>query len=201
MANEIEKLYERYKKWGNISVDHDMILAFYPDYYKLKTELEQLTFISKEEAEEYFESHYKDSRLYKILTDLAMAEDEIYNLMKQNMELKYHHFSLLFRKAIDSIIQLCELIDYIGHYPATWPVPKEEEKNQEMEELLERYDIMIRYYLDDEPNKMQITSNDVVRVIDTLKIRLELFKSIREIVQNNNWLVSEDRASQKYIEL
>lgn len=142
MTSQIAKRYEYYKKSRNIIMDYDEILIFYPDYFKTKNELEQLKFISKEEADEYFESHYKSSILYEKLTVLAMAEDEIYNFMKHNMELKYSQLSLLFKESVASVIQLCELIDYIGHYPTTWPVPKEEEKNPKLEELLEQYDII-----------------------------------------------------------
>lgn len=191
MTSEIAKRYEDYKKYGNIMLDYDEILLFYPDYFKTKTELEQLNFISKEEANEYFENHYKSSELYKKLTSLALAEDEIYNFMKRNMELKYSQLSLMFKKSITAVIQLCELIDYMGHYPATWPVPKEEEKNPEMEELLEKYDIMIRYHLNDELDKMQITSDDVVRVIETLKARMEYVNSIIKITYNNDWLFTK----------
>ncbi len=89
MTSEITKRYENYKKYRNIILDYDEILLFYPDYFKTKTELGQLNFISKEEADEYFENHYKNSELYKKLTSLAMTKDEIYNFMKHNMELKY----------------------------------------------------------------------------------------------------------------
>ena len=72
---------------------------------------------------------------------------------------------MIFDELVKSSITLCKLIDYIGHYPTTWPVPKEEEKDIEMEKLLEKYDIIVRYHLNDELVKMQITSNDVARII------------------------------------
>ncbi len=190
MTSEIERKYEEYKNYGNIIMDYDEILMLYPDYLKTKNDLRQLKFISKEDADEYFESHYKNSKLYQKLTSLAMAEDEIYNFMRHNMELKYSQLSLLFKESISSTIQLCELIDYIGHYPSTWPVPKEEEKNPKLEELLEQYDIIVRYHLNDELDKMQITSDDTVRVIETLKHRLEYVNSILEITYNNDWLLT-----------
>ncbi len=201
MTSEIAKRYENYKNIGNFILDYDEILLFYPDYSKIKTKLEQLNFISKEDAEEYFENNYKNSALYKKLTSIAMAEDEIYNFMKHNMELNYSQLSLLFKKSIDSVIQLCELIDYMGHYPTTWPVPKEEEKKPEMEDLLEKYDIIIRYYLNDELDKMQITSDDVVRVIETLKLRIGYVDSITEITYNNDWLFTRKATDQKIKEL
>lgn len=201
MTSEITKRYEDYKKYRNIILDYDEILLFYPEYFKTKNELEHLKFISKEEADEYFDNHYNSSKLYKELTSLAMAEDEIYCLMKHNMELRYSQLSLMFKKAIDAVIQLCELIDYIGHYPATWPVPKEEEKNPEMEELLEKYDIIIRYYLHDEIDKMQISSDDVVRVIETLEARMGYVNSIIKITDNNDWLFTKKGSDKENKEL
>lgn len=182
-------------------MDYDEILVFYPDYFKIKSELEQLKFTSKEEADEYFENHYKSSKLYEKLTVLAMAEDEIYNFMKHNMELKYSQLSLLFKESVASVIQLCELIDYIGHYPTTWPVPKEEEKNLEMEKLLEQYDIIVRYHLNDELDKMQITSDDVVRIIETLNRRLDYVNSIFKKSYNNDWLLTRKTSEEKRSEL
>lgn len=201
MTSEIAKKYEDYKKYGNIIMDYDEILIFYPDYFKTKNELEQLRFISKEEADEYFGNHYKCSKLYEKLTSLAMTEDEIYNFMKHNMELKYSQLSLLFKESVASVIQLCELIDYIGHYPTTWPVPKEEEKNPIMETLLEQYDIIIRYYLDDDLDKMQITSDDVVRIIETLKCRLAYVDSVLKITYNNDWLLTRKGSEEENTEL
>lgn len=201
MTSEMAKKYEDYKKCKNIIIDYDEILILYPDYFKTKNELEQLKFISKEEKDEYFENHYKKSRLYKKLSFLAMTEDEIYSFMKHNMELKYSQLSLLFKETVASAIQLCELIDYIGHYPATCPVPKEEEKNPSMEALLEQYDIMVRYYLVDDFDKMQITSDDVVRIIETLKSRLAYIDTVLKITYNNEWLLTRELSEANIVEL
>lgn len=201
MTSEIAKRYEYYKKSRNIIMDYDEILIFYPDYFKTKNELEQLKFISKEEADEYFESNYKSSKLYKKLTALAMTEDEIYNFMKHNMELNYSQLSLLFKESVASVIQLCELIDYIGHYPTTWPVPKDEEKNPKLEELLEKYDIIVRYYAHDELDKMQIESDDIVRIIETLKCRLAYVNSVLKITYNNDWLLTRNASDEENVEL
>lgn len=201
MTSENEKRYEEYKTYGKYLLDYDEILLFYPDYREKKAELEQLNLISKEDAEEYFENNYKNSTLYKKLASSAMSEDEIYNFMKHNMEFNYSQLSLLFKKSIDSAIELCELIDYIGHYPSTWPVPKEKEKNPKMEELLERYDIIVRYYLDDELDKMQIFSDVVVRVIETLKSRLGYVDSISTITRDNYWLFAAKSTEQELKEL
>lgn len=189
MMKSIEERYESLKEYGNIILDHDDILLFYPDYFKTKTELENIRFISKEEADKYFEENYKTSDLYNELLELEMTEEEIYNYMNQNKEFKYNCLSTLFSKMIRSIIELCELIDYIGHYPTTYPVPKEEEKNPSMEALLEKYDIMIRYYLSVEHGKMQVTSDDVVRIIETLKKNLSYFDTLLKLTYNNDWLL------------
>lgn len=200
MTNEIAQKYEEYKKYRNILVDYDKILMFYPDYFKTKTELEQLKFISKKAANEYFESHYKSSKLYKKLIALAMDEEEIYNIMKHNMEFKYSQLKLLFKETIASVIELCELINYIGHYPNTWPVPTEEEKNPQMEELLEQFDIIIRYYLNDDLDKMQFTSDDVVRIIETLEHRLAYVNTILQITGDNDWLLTRKSSEEKIVE-
>ena len=199
MVKLIAERFEEYKKYKNIIVDYDEILLFYPDYFKTKVELEQLKFISISTAYEYFENHYKDSQLYKELTALAISEEEIYNFMKHNMELKYIQLNLLFKASIASVIQICELIDYIGHYPKTWPVPKEEEKNPKMEKLLEQYDIMVRYHLNDEIDKMQITSDDIVRIIETLKCRLAYADSLIKMTRDNNWLLTKNVAEEQNI--
>lgn len=192
MTSTIEKRYEDYKKFRNISIDYDEILIFYPDYYKTKIELEQLKFISKEEAIKYFESHYKNSKLYDKLINLKIAEDDIYRLMRKSMEFKYLCLDLLFKKTVFSVIELCELIDYIGHYPTTIPVPKDEEKNLKMENLLEQYDIIVRYHLNDELDKMQMCSDDVVRIIETLKHRLSYVDLLLKITSNNDWMFTVD---------
>ena len=201
MISTMRDKYKLYKECGDYSLNYDEILLFYPDYFKTKVEFEQLNFISKEEAFEYFENHYKDSRLYKKLFYLAMDENDIYQFMKHNMEFKYSQISLLFKKAVKSVIELCELIDYMGHYPKTWPVPKEEEKNKELEKLLEKYDIIIRYYLYDDIDEMQITSDDVVRIIETLKTRIEYVFTITKKTTNNDWLLERKVSNEKFKEI
>lgn len=72
-----------------------------------------------------------------------------------------------------------------------------------MEELLEKYDIIIRYHLNDELDKMQITSDDVVRIIETLKIRMEYVNSIIRITYNNDWLFTKkgtDEENKKFFD-
>jgi hypothetical protein len=201
MTKNVAERYEDLKEYGNIIVDYDEILLFYPDYYKTKIELENIRFISKEDADKYFEEHYRNSDLYKKLTKLAMAEDEIYSFMKQNKDYNHSNMSIILKKLIDSSIELCELIDYIGHYPATYPVPTEDEKNLKMEALLEKFDIMIRYHLDDELDKMQITSDDIVRVIETLKRNLKYIDTIISQTNTNDWLLTRKFSQEKNTEL
>lgn len=200
MTYIIEEKYEEYKKYGNIITDYDEILVFYPDYYKTKVELENTKFIDKYTVDEYFEGNYKDSELYKRLVELNMDEAEIYQYMKENKNIKYVCIKALFVTLVQSTIKLCRLIDYIGHYPTTWPVPKEEEKNPAMERLLEKYDISIRYHLDDEIDKMQITSNDIVRIIDKLNENLDKLDSMKSKLKTNDWITKRKIPSDKLME-
>ncbi len=188
MVSVMKERYEELKKCRNILLNYDEILLFYPDYYKTKVELENEVFISKEQADEAFEKNYKGSALYDKLVQLAMASDEIYEVMKHNKNLKYASLKSIFDKLLQSSIDLCELIDYIGHYPTTYPVPRAEEKNPKMEELLEMYDILARYYLGDDMDEMKITSDDVVRIIDKLNENLKTIREIKEKIASDEWL-------------
>ena len=196
MVSNMKERYEELKKCGNILLNYDEILLFYPDYFKTKVELENESFISKEQVDDTFEKNYRDSALYDKLVQLAMANDEIHEFMKHNKDLKYVSLKSIFDKLIESSINLCELIDYIGHYPTTYPVPKEEEKNPKMEELFEKYDVTVRYYLGD-INEMQITSDDVVRIIEKLHENLEMINSIKEIIASNDWLFTRQLSDEK----
>ncbi len=199
MVSNMKERYEELKQYGNIILNYNEILLFYPDYFKTKVLLENESFVSKEQVDDAFEKNYRSSALYNKLVQLAMANDEIYGFMKHNKDLKYASLKSIFDKLIQSSINLCELVDYIGHYPTTYPVPKEEEKNPKMEELLEKYDITVRYYLGD-INEMQITSDDVVRIIDKLHENLEMINSVKGIIASNDWLFTRqlsDEAREK----
>ena len=197
MINSIRKKYEEYKNCRNIIMDHDEILLFYPDYYKTKVELENIKFITKEEADKYFNDNYKNSELYKELNKFSMLEDEIYNYMQHNKDIKYDCIKKILESLIKSCINMCELIDYIGHYPSTWPVPTEQEKNPKMEALMEEYDIIVRYHLDDDLDKMQITSDTVVRIIDKLFENLEKLNDVKSNLLSNDWLLTVKLNSEK----
>ena len=97
----------------------------------------------------------------------------------------------------DAYDRMCELIDYIGHYPSTWPVPTEQEKNPKMEALMEEYDIIVRYHLDDDLAKMQITSDTVVRIIDKLFENLEKLNDVKSNLLSNDWLLTVKLNSEK----
>ena len=126
-----------------------------------------------------------------------MLEDEIYNYMQHNKDIKYDCIKKILESLIKSCINMCELIDYIGHYPSTWPVPTEQEKNPKMEALMEEYDIIVRYHLDDDLDKMQITSDTVVRIIDKLFENLEKLNDVKSNLLSNDWLLTVKLNSEK----
>lgn len=201
----VQLLKERYQsflqsKSGNILVDYDEILLYYPDYYKTKVEVEKSEFISQKDAEKSFQSGYRSSAFYQKLRELNVNENKIYETMKENKEVKYMTLRQIFQEVKSSIISLCDLIDYIGHYSTKWPMPDEEETNPEMEALFEKYDIMIRYYLYDELDKMQITSDDVVRIIEKLKDNLSIYNSIKETIERDEWLFTRKTPPNEMIE-
>lgn len=188
MVSTMKEKYETYKQNRNFLLNYDEILLFYPDYFKTKVLLENQEIVSKEEVDKYFEDNYKESNLYKRLVKLAMDEQEIYELMKQNKDIKYENIKNIYDKARKCSINLCDLIDYIGHYPITYPVPKEEEKKPEMEQLLEKYDIIVRYYMYEDMDEMQILSDDIVRIIEKLEETLNLINITINILSNNDWM-------------
>ena len=168
----MKERYNELKESPRILVTYSDILSFYPDYYKKKVELENMEFFSKEEIDADFETAYDKTDLYDKLVELGMAKDEIHDVMSHNKDLKYDRLKAIFEALVKSSIDLCDLIDYIGHYPTTYPVPKEEEKDPRMEALLDKADIMVRYYAYDDIDEMQIMSDDVVRIIEKLSNNL-----------------------------
>ena len=197
ILRSIKERYNEYKKYPNILLNYNDILLFFPDYFKVKMELEKEEFVSKEEIDKEFNDNYKNSALYEKLVKLAMAEDEIYEFMNKNKDVEYMDIKNIFDKSVESSISLCELIDYIGHYPTTWPVPNEDEKNPAMEELLEKYDIIVRYHMDDDLDEMQIMSDDVVRIMEKLSENLSFINSIKEKTNTNEWLFSREMSDEK----
>lgn len=200
MVSTMKERFEELKKYRNVSLNYDEILLFYPDYFKTKIELGKEIFISKEYVDKEFEDNYKNSPLYNTLVESNMAEKEIYEFMNCNKNSRYLCFEKLFNKLVNSSIELCELIDYIGHYPTTYPVPTETEKNPKMEELLERYDIIVRYYFGD-IDEMQIMSDDVVRIVERLEEYLKILNSIKEKCSSNDWLFARKMSEKERTEI
>ncbi len=189
MVGLVKKRFEKFRCCGDILVDYDEILLYCPDYYKIKIGLENEDIISKEVIDSYFEANYQQSEFYQKLENCWMDKDEIYIFMKQNKDLRWELLKNAYERYVEKSIELCNLIDYIGHYPATYPVPKEEEKDPVMEALLEKYDIMVRYHLSDELDKMQITSDDVVRIMESLEKRLIALSAISIRVSEEDWFL------------
>lgn len=192
MVELVRKRFEKFRGCGDLFVDHDEILLYYPDYYKKKIELENKDIVSKEMVDSHFEANYQQSELYQNLVNLAMDKEEIYTFMKKNKDLRWLFLKSVFEKYVEKSIELCDLIDYIGHYPATYPVPKEEEKDLAMEALLEKYDIMVRYHASDDLDKMQITSDDVVRIMESLEKRLTALNAINICISEEDWMFKKN---------
>lgn len=95
---------------------------------------------------------------------------------------------------MEKSIELCNLIDYIGHYP----VPREEEKDLPMEALLEKYDIMVRYHDAEDYDKMQIYSDDVVRIVESLEKHISILDAINMQVSEEDWMLKRDLSEAKF---
>ena len=197
IINRLKYVCEDYKRYPNIMINYDDILFLFPDYSKVKIGLENETFLEKKEVDELFVENYKNSVLYKKLVHLAMSKDDIYDFMNHNKDVNYKCLKNVFDKCVESSISLCELIHYIGHYPDTWPFPIEEEKNPKMEKLFEKYDIIVRYYVHDDVDKMQIVSDDVVRILEKLSENLQCINSIKEKVSNDDWLFTKNKSDKE----
>lgn len=199
MQVSIKDTYEDYKKYRNIIVYHDEILLFFP-YMEHLIKLKEKHFISKEKIDELFEKGYKDSEFYKYLKELAVDENTIYETMKENKDIKYACLKQMYDALLNVCINLCNLIYYIGNYPSTWPVPKENEKNKELENLLEKYDIIVRYSAHDDIDKMYLVSDDVVRIIETLKERLNTLDKMDKKQETDEWIFTRKKSKDDLIE-
>ena len=95
-------------------MDHDEILLFYPDYYKTKVELENIKFITKEEAETQVNGFkYPDGA--EQLTDAYFGADgesgEIAQILKKSADF------LVEQGSIDSAPELSVFEEYsTGEY-------------------------------------------------------------------------------------
>lgn len=188
IPHSMEKRYEELKKCPTLMLNHDDILLICPDYFKMRMELLLEEFTPKEEIDKAFEADYKKSDYYKLLLSLPFGdEQENHDIVARIKDRRYKHLKLIFEEAVKANVKLCELIDYIGHYPETYPVPKEEEKKPEFEKVLDKYDISVRYYAHDDIDYMQISSNDIVRIIDKINSNFNIMdkaknKTIEEYV-------------------
>lgn len=188
MVSSMKERYEELKKYPNMLLDYNAILAFYPDYYKIKENLKHELFLAKRKIDKAFEKNYRSSDLYNKLKEENFSEEEIYEYTRQNKDEKYNYLELVFNTLLSQSIDLCDLIDYIGHYPDTYPVPLEEEKNPNMEKLLEKYDIIVRYHLDDDLGEMQIQAEDIVRIIEKLEDNLGCIKQLKLSFKDENFI-------------
>lgn len=183
MIKLIEETYKEYKYNNYVITDHDEILLYYPDYYKKKIELEKMANDWKKElfqnGENYFLQNYKNSHLYQKLVKKGYPPDSIYNIMSNNKKSKEIIIQTFFDDEVKKCLNLCELIDYIGHYPTTFPVPYNKEKNPKMEELIKKYFIYIEYYLSSHSNKPQIHGHDIYRIIEALLTNLQRLEDFR----------------------
>ena len=186
--------YEVLKGSPNILVDYDEILSFYPTYYRDRTILanEKISMELREFYSKYTDA-YKESNQYKEdynkLKEEGLPEYDINaKLLREKLAVKWNYLMEIFYKSRNSAIELLDLIDYVGNYPTTYPVPTEEELNKEMEELLEKYDISVRYYMHDDLDKMKTTSDDVVRLIEAAHDRISCFQMIKDNIGNKEWM-------------
>lgn len=182
-------------------LDYDTILDYVPYYHEIREYLKNIKFISREEAIKYASDNYKNASFYKYLSDLAMNDEEIRKVVIDNTLLKYDCLITgILEYSVSHTINLCNLIEYIGNYPTTYPVPREDEKNYAMEQLMEKYDIMVRYYMYDDVDKMQIHADDLVRIVDNLNINLKVIRKNINSVSNNEWLLNKKLTDKQYIE-
>ena len=56
--------------------------------------------------------------------------------------------------------------------------------------LLEKYDMIVRYHLDEDI--MKIMSDDITRIIDKLEENLHLIDILKKDMKNNKWLLYKD---------
>lgn len=194
-------LCDGFRKYRREILNYDTILDYVPYYHEIREYLKNIKFISREEAFKYACDNYKNASFYKYLSDLAMDDEEIENVVVENALLKYDCLITgTLEYSVKHAINLCNLIEYIGKYPTTYPVPREDEKNADMEELMEKYDIIVRYYMNDDIDDMQILSDDLVRIVDNLNINLKVIREIINVISNNEWLLDRKMTGKQYIE-
>lgn len=65
---------------------------------------------------------------------------------------------------------------------------------------MEKYDVMVRYYMYDDVDRMQIRADDIVRIVDNLNINLKVIRKNINSVSNNEWLLYRKMTDKQYIE-
>ena len=180
MHDYIAQKYREYLENGELLVNNDEILLFYPDYYKTKIELENYKPYTSEEISRFFQENYQNAFIYQTITTLnKLDEKKVYLAMRCSIDTNYRIISLLLDKLIASSILLCNLIDYLGHYQQPSLINNKIIKNLEMEELLAKYDIAI--FPPKEGFKLQITADAITRIIGTLTRNLKDINSLSSI--------------------
>jgi len=153
--------------------EHTDLLKYCPDYEKEKAFLESVRTIPWEEIKTYVESNYVSSNIYELEGNENLRIGIPYNvLMKYDVlalaRVRYAVLNELLEKCKNQAIEICNIIDYLINYPTRYPIPLEEEKNPELEALLEKYDMIIRYYLHDDIDGLQIDGDTIKRLVKTL---------------------------------
>lgn len=195
IPRSMQERYEELKKHRDLMVNHDDILLICPDYYKMRMELLQEEFKPKEAVDKEFEEYYKNSELYVTIED--------HNIIARVKDKKYTQLKTIFEAAVRSNINLCELVDYIGHYPNRYPIPNDDEKNPKFERMMEEYDISVRYYLDDDVDYMSISSDDITRIIEKMNTNFSIMDMVKNLTPIENYCSESypNNVSEDYIEV
>ena len=189
----IKENYEILKESPNVILDYDEILSFYPTYYKDRTILaNEKPLMDLEEFHARYTDVYTESDQFKEnynkLREEGMSDYDIDTKLLKKLTEKWYWLSDIIYDTRNSAITLLDLIDYVGNYPTTYPVPTSEELRPDMEELMDKYDISVRYYMYDDLDKMQTYGDDVVRLIEAAKDRIECFKMLKGHINDEEWM-------------
>lgn len=177
--------------------DYDTIIRIVPYYDEIKAYLENIRIISEQEVMEWSKNHYTNSIAYSKLKEELLDEEEIKKQILNHTQLRYRMFQKFLSPMQNSAKECCDLIEYIGHYPTKYPVPTEEEKNTELEKLLEQYDIIVRYYAGD-LTKMQIDGDTIIRTVTHLNYCLEYIKKLTASINNKDAYLKTYFTSENY---
>ena len=158
MISTMKEKYDELKRYPTVVLNCDEVLLFCPDYYKIKTQLQKEGFLDEESGFKW----------------------------DNPARFKYDFVKNSFNYSMEQSIEICNLIDYIGHYPH---LQKEENKN-EIEKLFNGYEIELKYYSDD-ALMPQILSGDVVRLIEKLDKNLNFIAILRQLTQDFTYFGDE----------